>query len=64
MGEQPVPIHKIQFDLKSFTSGCVCIAPGLSTKMSKHPKKGRHVRVESIRQKFEVLGGLRNEINP
>lgn len=64
MGEQPVPIHKIQFDLKSFTSGCVCIAPGLSTKMLKALQKEDMSRVESIRRKFEVLEGLRNEINP
>jgi dihydrodipicolinate synthase/N-acetylneuraminate lyase len=64
MGEQPVFAHKKGFNLNSYTSGCVCIAPGLSMEMLQALQKNDLDLVETIRKKFELLEGLRNAINP
>ena len=64
MGEQPAPVHMKQFNLKSYTSGCVCVAPGLSMDMLQALQMDDMVKAEDIRKQFEGLEDLRNEINP
>ena len=64
MGEQPAPVHMKQFNLKSYTSGCVCVAPGLSMDMLQALQMDDMTKAEDIRKQFEGLEGLRNEINP
>ena len=64
IGEQPAIVHLRDFGVQSFTSGCVCIAPGLSMKMLAALKVGDFGTAESIRQTFEPLENIRNTINP
>ena len=64
IGEQPAITHINRFGVQSFTSGCVCVAPGLSMKMLQALKAGNLEAAESIRQTFKPLEDLRNIINP
>ena len=64
IGEQPAITHINRFGVQSFTSGCVCVAPGLSMKMLQALKAGNLEGAESIRQTFKPLEDLRNNINP
>ena len=64
IGEQPAIVHVNSFGVKSFTSGCVCVAPNLSTKMLQALKDGNLDAAESIRRTFVPLEDLRNDINP
>ena len=64
IGEQPAITHINRFGVQSFTSGCVCVAPGLSMKMLQALKAGNLEGAESIRQTFRPLEDLRNNINP
>ncbi len=64
IGEQPAITHINRFGVQSFTSGCVCVAPGLSMKMLQALKSGNLEAAESIRQTFKPLEDLRNNINP
>ena len=64
IGEQPAITHINRFGVQSFTSGCVCVAPGLSMKMLQALKAGNLEGAESIRQTFKLLEDLRNNINP
>ncbi len=64
IGEQPAITHINRFGVQSFTSGCVCVAPGLSMKMLQTLKAGNLEGAESIRQTFKPLEDLRNNINP
>jgi dihydrodipicolinate synthase/N-acetylneuraminate lyase len=64
IGEQPAIVHLRDFGVQGFTSGCVCIAPGLSMKMLAALKAGDFDTAESIRQIFEPLENTRNTINP
>ncbi len=64
IGEQPAIIHVNSFGVNSFTSGCVCVAPNLSTKMLQALKGGNLDAAESIRRTFAPLEDLRNDINP
>ena len=64
IGEQPAIIHLRDFGLTGFTSGCVCVAPKLSMDMLRAIKAGEFKTAEQIRQTFEPLETLRNEINP
>ena len=64
IGEQPAIIHVNSFGVNSFTSGCVCVAPNLSTKMLLALKEGNLDTAESIRRTFVPLEDLRNDINP
>ncbi len=64
IGEQPAITHVNRFGVQSFTSGCVCVAPGLSMKMLQALKAGNLEGAESIRQTFKPLEDLRNNINP
>jgi dihydrodipicolinate synthase/N-acetylneuraminate lyase len=64
IGEQPAIAHLVTFGLGGFTSGCVCIAPALSTRMLRAIKAGDLDEAERIRRIFEPLENLRNEISP
>jgi dihydrodipicolinate synthase/N-acetylneuraminate lyase len=64
IGEQPAITHLRDFGLTGFTSGCVCVAPGLSMKMLHAIKAGDFETAEQIRSVFEPLENERNRINP
>ena len=64
IGEQPAITHINRFGVQSFTSGCVCVAPNLSTKMLQALKDGNLEAADSIRRTFAPLEDLRNDINP
>ena len=64
IGEQPAIVHLRDFGLQSFTSGCVCVAPALSTQMLRAIQSKDFARAEEIRQIFSPLESLRNSIHP
>lgn len=64
IGEQPAIIHREQFRLTGFTSGCVCVNPSLSQAMLEALNAGDLARAETIRSLFLPLEDLRNSINP
>lgn len=64
IGEQPATIHLRDFGLAGFTSGCVCVAPAMSTRMFLALKAGDYEHAESLREQFVALENLRNEIHP
>lgn len=64
IGEQPAIVHRDQFHLNGFTSGCVCINPALSQAMLEALNDGDLARAEQIRNLFRPLEDLRNGINP
>lgn len=64
MGEQPAAIHLRHFSLAGFTSGCVCVAPQLSTKMLRALQARDYETAERIREQFLPLESLRDSINP
>jgi dihydrodipicolinate synthase/N-acetylneuraminate lyase len=64
MGEQPSIIHLRDFGLPGFTSGCVCVAPQLSTDMLRAVQAKDFSTAERIRTQFRPLENLRDSINP
>jgi len=64
IGEQPAITHLTKFQINGFTSGCVCVRPDLSQKMLGAINSGDLELAESIRNTFQPLEDLRNEINP
>jgi len=64
IGEQPAITHMREFKLAGFTSGCVCVAPRLSTRMLKAIRANDWTTAEKIRKTFQPLEDLRNAINP
>ena len=64
IGEQPAIIHLRDFGLGGFTSGCVCVAPRLSTQMLHALLEKNWQQAERIREIFKPLEDLRNAINP
>jgi len=64
IGEQPALVHLDQFKLGGFTTGCGCVAPGLSQKVRQLAKNGDWAGANAVRKQFEPLEDLRNEINP
>ena len=64
IGEQPAIIHLRDFGLGGFTSGCVCVAPRLSTRMLQVMLEKNWQQAERIREIFKPLEDLRNAINP
>ena len=64
IGEQPALIHMTKFGLNGYTSGCVCVNPGLSQQMLQAIAARDYDRAEEIRRIFLPLESLRNEINP
>ncbi|RMF45161.1 MAG: dihydrodipicolinate synthase family protein [Planctomycetota bacterium] len=64
IGEQPAVVHLRDFELNSFTSGCVCINPRRSMAMLQAIQCGDFALAETIRTQFQPLEDLRNSINP
>ena len=64
IGEQPAIIHMRDFQVGSFTSGCVCVNPSRSMKMLRAIQSGQFDDAEEIRASFEGLEDLRNGVNP
>lgn len=64
IGEQPAIVHLRDFEIGSFTSGCVCVNPKRSMDMLAAIKRGDYDTAESIRQQFRGLEDLRNSIQP
>lgn len=64
IGEQPAIVHLRDFGLASFTSGCVCVAPAMSMRLLADLHNEDYEQAEAIRQQFEPLEDLRNEIHP
>lgn len=64
IGEQPATTHMRDFGLAGFTSGCVCIAPRLSTAMLAAIRSADWDQAERIRLIFKPLEDLRNAIHP
>ena len=64
IGEQPAIVHMRDFDLVSFTSGCVCLAPAESMRMLAAIQSQDFMQAESIRRIFSGLEDLRNTHGP
>jgi dihydrodipicolinate synthase/N-acetylneuraminate lyase len=64
MGEQPAIVHWRDFRLGGFTSGCVCVAPSLSTSMLHALREGNFADAERLREIFRPLEDLRNAHGP
>jgi len=64
IGEQPAVPHLRTFGLAGFTSGCVCVAPKLSTDVLRALRSGDFATADRIRETFRPLEDLRNSINP
>ncbi|MEZ6136235.1 MAG: dihydrodipicolinate synthase family protein [Pirellulaceae bacterium] len=64
IGEQPAIIHMRDFEINSFTSGCVCVNPSKSMEMLRAIQSQQYARAEELRQEFCGLEDLRNGINP
>lgn len=64
IGERPAVAHLTRFNLAGFTSGCVCIAPGLSTAILRALKRGDSVEAERLRALFLPLEDLRDAHSP
>ena len=64
IGEQPAITHMRDFDIASFTSGCVCVNPARSMAMLRAIQARDYAGAEAIRAEFEPLEDLRNAIQP
>lgn len=64
IGEQPAIVHMKDYGVISYTSGCVCLAPNLSTSMLRAVQEGDVASAEAIRVQFRPLEDLRNKIHP
>lgn len=64
IGEQPAIIHLRDFEIGSFTSGCVCVNPKRSMEMLDAIQQNDFFTAETIRQQFSGLEDLRNRIQP
>ncbi|MGK0190280.1 MAG: dihydrodipicolinate synthase/N-acetylneuraminate lyase, partial [Verrucomicrobiales bacterium] len=64
IGEQPAPVHLLDFGVGGFTSGCVCVQPALSAQMLTALKAGDRAAAEALRVQFCPLEDLRNAHGP
>ena len=64
IGERPVPAHTGRFGLRAFTSGSVCVAPRLSTRILAAVAAGDQAAIEPLREKFMPLEDLRDAHSP
>ena len=64
IGEQPAVVHLRDFRVNGFTSGCVCVAPGLSMRFLSAAAAGDWTEAERLRALFKPLEDLRNSIHP
>lgn len=64
IGERPVIDHARTFGLRAFTSGCVCIAPRLSTEILAALAAGDYARASALRAFFLPSEDLRDRHSP
>jgi dihydrodipicolinate synthase/N-acetylneuraminate lyase len=64
IGERPAIDHLTKFGLIGFTSGSVCIAPGLSTALLHAIKRGDLAEAQRIRELFIPFEDLRDAHSP
>ena len=64
IGERPAVAHLTRFNLAGFTSGCVCIAPGLSMSILRALKRGDRAEAERLRALYLPMEDLRDTYSP
>ncbi len=64
IGERPAIDHLTQFGLQAFTSGSVCVAPGLSMALLRALKRGDIAEAKRVRELFVPLEDLRDHYSP
>lgn len=64
IGERPAIDHLTKFGLKAFTSGSVCVAPGLSMSLLRAIKRGDMAEAQRLRALFIPLEDQRDEHSP
>ncbi|HEX2655149.1 MAG TPA: dihydrodipicolinate synthase family protein [Xanthobacteraceae bacterium] len=64
IGERPAIEHLTKFGLVCFTSGSVCVAPGLSMALLRAIRRGDHAEAHRLRALFIPLEDLRDGISP
>jgi dihydrodipicolinate synthase/N-acetylneuraminate lyase len=64
IGERPAITHLTKFGLQAFTSGSVCVAPGLSMSLLRAIKRGDLKEAERIRALFIGLEDERDSHSP
>ncbi len=64
IGEQPAIVHMREFEVGSFTSGCVCLQPARSQHMLRAIQGDDLAAANRIRAEFVGLEDLRNRIHP
>jgi dihydrodipicolinate synthase/N-acetylneuraminate lyase len=64
IGERPAITHLTRFGLQAFTSGSVCVAPGLSMALLRAIKRGDLKEAERIRSLFIGLEDERDSHSP
>jgi dihydrodipicolinate synthase/N-acetylneuraminate lyase len=63
MGERPAVVHLQRFGLPSFTSGSVCVAPGLSQAILRACQAGDFAEAGRLRQHFLPLEDQRDALS-
>jgi 4-hydroxy-tetrahydrodipicolinate synthase len=64
IGERPAIDHLTKFGLQAFTSGSVCVAPGLSMALLRAIKRGDLAEAQRLRALFIPLEDLRDKYSP
>jgi dihydrodipicolinate synthase/N-acetylneuraminate lyase len=64
IGERPAIDHLIKFGLQAFTSGSVCVAPGMSMAILRAIKRGDLAEAARLREFFIPLEDLRDKYSP
>jgi dihydrodipicolinate synthase/N-acetylneuraminate lyase len=64
IGERPAIDHLTKFGLQAFTSGSVCVAPGLSTALLAAIRRGDLAEAQRLRGLFIPLEDLRDKHSP
>ncbi len=64
IGERPAIDHLTKFGLQAFTSGSVCVAPGLSMALLRAIKRGDLAEAKRVRELFIPLEDERDRHSP
>ena len=64
IGEGPAIVHMREFGVPGFTSGSVCVAPNLSTRVLEALRAKDYATAEALRERFVPLEDLRDAIGP
>jgi 4-hydroxy-tetrahydrodipicolinate synthase len=64
IGERPAIDHLTKFGLQAFTSGSVCVAPGLSMSLLRAIKRGDLAEAQRLRVLFIALEDQRDQHSP